>query len=124
MTIVVIVFRGADAATARSSTPPTSLSQPRPARPSSTPSDGDGPAASSSCPALAGVASTWASTWACSPLAMGLRRRLEAAREIWKERFRWLTPYYVASGPLALALTLAYEQVGIMGLLASRSRLR
>ena len=38
--------------------------------------------------------------------------------EIWWERFRWLTPYYLVSGPLALALIVAYEKVGITGLLA------
>jgi hypothetical protein len=38
--------------------------------------------------------------------------------EIWRERFRWLTPYYLCSGPLGLALTVAYEEVGMIGLLA------
>jgi HD-GYP domain-containing protein (c-di-GMP phosphodiesterase class II) len=38
--------------------------------------------------------------------------------EIWRERFRWLTPYYLAAGPLALALNVSYEKVGITGLLA------
>jgi HD domain-containing protein/MASE9 protein len=38
--------------------------------------------------------------------------------EIWRERFRWLTPYYLCSGPLALALTVAYDKVGLTGLLA------
>jgi hypothetical protein len=41
-----------------------------------------------------------------------------SAREIWCERFRWLTPYYFCAGPLALALNLSYEKVGITGLLA------
>ena len=39
-------------------------------------------------------------------------------QEIWRERFRWLTPYYLSAGPLALALNLSYEKVGITGLLA------
>ncbi len=38
--------------------------------------------------------------------------------DIWSERFRWLTPYYLAAGPLALSLAVAYEKVGITGLLA------
>jgi HD domain len=39
-------------------------------------------------------------------------------RALWQERFRWTTPYYLASGPLAIALTVAFEKVGITGLLA------
>jgi HD-GYP domain-containing protein (c-di-GMP phosphodiesterase class II) len=38
--------------------------------------------------------------------------------EVWNERFRWLTPYYLAAGPLALALMVAYDELGITGLLA------
>jgi hypothetical protein len=38
--------------------------------------------------------------------------------EVWAERFRWLTPYYLCAGPLALALDVAYEKVGVIGLLA------
>jgi putative nucleotidyltransferase with HDIG domain len=38
--------------------------------------------------------------------------------EVWRERFRWLTPYYLAAGPLAYALTLAYERLGMTGLAA------
>jgi putative nucleotidyltransferase with HDIG domain len=37
---------------------------------------------------------------------------------IWNERFRWFTPYYLASGPLAVALTSAYASVGLVGMLA------
>jgi HD-GYP domain-containing protein (c-di-GMP phosphodiesterase class II) len=37
---------------------------------------------------------------------------------IWNERFRWLTPYYLAYGPLALASVLAEEGVGVVGLVA------
>jgi putative nucleotidyltransferase with HDIG domain len=40
------------------------------------------------------------------------------AIDIWRERFRWLTPYYLSAGPLALALSVSYERVGITGLLA------
>jgi HD domain/MASE9 len=38
--------------------------------------------------------------------------------EIWAERFKWLTPYYLCAGPLALALYVSYEKLGITGLLA------
>lgn len=37
---------------------------------------------------------------------------------VWRERFRWFTPYYLVSGPLALALVIAYEKTGILGLAA------
>jgi putative nucleotidyltransferase with HDIG domain len=37
---------------------------------------------------------------------------------VWTERFRWFTPYYLASGPLAVALTSAYTNVGLVGMLA------
>jgi putative nucleotidyltransferase with HDIG domain len=42
----------------------------------------------------------------------------ESQLSVWRERFRWLTPYYLAAGPLALALTVAYETVGLTGLMA------
>jgi putative nucleotidyltransferase with HDIG domain len=42
----------------------------------------------------------------------------QSAVEIWRERFRWLVPYYLCAGPLALALNVSYEKVGITGLLA------
>jgi putative nucleotidyltransferase with HDIG domain len=38
--------------------------------------------------------------------------------EVWRERFRWLTPYYLAAGPLAYALTTAYDSLGMTGLAA------
>src|SRR4030088_1737124 len=37
---------------------------------------------------------------------------------IWRERFRWLTPHYLAFGPIAYASTVAYERIGVAGLLA------
>ena len=50
-------------------------------------------------------------------LAMSLADRASPL-ELWKERFRWLTPYYLAAGPLALAVNFAYEEIGMTGLLA------
>jgi putative nucleotidyltransferase with HDIG domain len=38
--------------------------------------------------------------------------------EVWKERFRWLTPYYLFAGPLALALCVSYDKIGLTGVLA------
>ena len=46
-------------------------------------------------------------------LAEGLR-----PLAVWNERFRWFTPYYLVSGPLAVALTSAYSSVGLVGMLA------
>ena len=37
---------------------------------------------------------------------------------LWAESFRWRTPYYLATGPLAVALTTAYEKTGVIGMLA------
>ena len=37
---------------------------------------------------------------------------------VWRELFQWLTAHYLAFGPLALASTIAYEKVGLTGLVA------
>ena len=37
---------------------------------------------------------------------------------IWNERFRWARFHYLAFGPLALACTIAYEKIGVVGLVA------
>ena len=50
-------------------------------------------------------------------LAMSLAEGL-AIKAIWRERFRWFTPYYLVSGPLALATTVAFEEAGLIGMLA------
>ena len=39
-------------------------------------------------------------------------------RTIWFERFHWARFHFVLFGPLALAATIAYEQIGIAGLVA------
>ena len=39
-------------------------------------------------------------------------------QSVWRERFRWFTPYYLISGPLALATTVAFEEAGLIGMLA------
>jgi hypothetical protein len=50
-------------------------------------------------------------------LAMSLAEGLPM-QAIWRERFRWFTPYYLVSGPLALATTVAFEEAGLIGMLA------
>ena len=50
-------------------------------------------------------------------VAMGLAEGVSALH-VWRERFRWFTPYNLASGPLAFAVTLAYERMSMAGLLA------
>lgn len=47
--------------------------------------------------------------------AMGLSEGVRPLA-VWQERFRWLTPYYLASGPLAYAMALAYGRLGVVGL--------
>ena len=59
----------------------------------------------------------WAVNVGLVTVAMSLSEGV-SVREIWRERFRWLTLHYVAFGPLALASKVAYEQVGVVGLLA------
>lgn len=37
-------------------------------------------------------------------------------RQVWKEKFSWLTPYYVSMGLIAYALILGYQTTGFIGL--------
>ena len=37
-------------------------------------------------------------------------------RQVWKEKFSWLTPYYISMGLIAYALILGYQTTGIIGL--------
>jgi putative nucleotidyltransferase with HDIG domain len=50
-------------------------------------------------------------------IAIGLAERADPVA-VWRERFRWLTPYYLVAGPLAYALSEAYEDMGVAGLAA------
>jgi putative nucleotidyltransferase with HDIG domain len=50
-------------------------------------------------------------------LAMGTAEGTPPLR-IFTERFRWMVPHYLASGPLALAIITAYQHEGILGLFA------
>jgi len=50
-------------------------------------------------------------------VAMGISEHLSPL-SVWKERFRWLGTYYLASGALGLAIALAFERLGVGGLAA------
>ncbi len=39
-------------------------------------------------------------------------------RSVWRERFRWARFHYVSFGPLAFATSLAYEELGLVGVMA------
>jgi hypothetical protein len=45
----------------------------------------------------------------------GAERRNPVA--VWKERLAWLTPHYLCFGPLALAVAVTRDEVGVLGLL-------
>lgn len=49
-------------------------------------------------------------------LAMGLSESTSPV-SVWKERFRWLSAYYLVYGLLGLALALIFDAIGIYGLL-------
>jgi putative nucleotidyltransferase with HDIG domain len=64
-----------------------------------------------------GAALYWVVNVGLLSVAMGLtegRRPLA----IWRERFRWMTPYYLVAGPLAVALVDADDHLGSVGLFA------
>jgi HD-GYP domain-containing protein (c-di-GMP phosphodiesterase class II) len=50
-------------------------------------------------------------------VAMGVSEGVSPLN-VWRERFRWLAPYYLASGALGLAVALAFERMGVGGLAA------
>ena len=50
-------------------------------------------------------------------VAMGVSEHISPVN-VWRERFRWLAPYYLASGALGLAVALAFERLGVGGLAA------
>jgi diguanylate cyclase (GGDEF)-like protein len=50
-------------------------------------------------------------------LAMGLSEKT-SPYQIWNERFRWLFVYYLMYGVLGLAVALAYEAIGLYGIIA------
>jgi putative nucleotidyltransferase with HDIG domain len=50
-------------------------------------------------------------------LAMSLSESLPI-REVWAERFHWARYHVLAFGPLAVAMSIAYEKMGVVGVLA------
>jgi hypothetical protein len=50
-------------------------------------------------------------------VAMSLAESLSPVA-VWNERLRWLTLHYLAFGPLALAAVIAYDRLGVAGLVA------
>jgi len=68
-------------------------------------------------PACAGGAAFWAVNIGLLTLVMAVSQG-SSVQKVWNEHFRWLTFHYLAFGPLALACTIAYQKVGIIGLLA------
>jgi hypothetical protein len=51
-------------------------------------------------------------------LAMGLSEG-ERPFQIWKRRFRWMTPWALMAGPFAAVLLVVYERVGFVGIVAA-----
>jgi putative nucleotidyltransferase with HDIG domain len=68
-------------------------------------------------PAIAAGIAFWAVNIGLLTLAMAGTEHTSAA-QLWRERLRWLTPYYLAFGPLALASTAAFDAAGVPGLVA------
>jgi HD-GYP domain-containing protein (c-di-GMP phosphodiesterase class II) len=68
-------------------------------------------------PACAASAVFWAVNIGLLTLVMAISEAT-SVRKVWREHFSWLTFHYLAFGPVALAGTIAYQKVGIVGLLA------
>ena len=68
-------------------------------------------------PALLAGATFWLVNIGLLTAVMSLSQGI-APRRIFDEHFRWLTFHYLAFGPLALACTIAYAKVGLVGLFA------
>lgn len=65
---------------------------------------------------LAGIIVYLSNTWLQSGIiSLSVGRPL---RQVWKEQFRWLWPYYLAFGVVAYALILGYSFGGVIGVLA------
>jgi HD-GYP domain-containing protein (c-di-GMP phosphodiesterase class II) len=68
-------------------------------------------------PAVVGGATFWAVNIGLLTLVMSVSQG-RGFHVTWSEHFRWLTLHYLAFGPLAIACTIAYQKVGLVGLLA------
>jgi putative nucleotidyltransferase with HDIG domain len=67
--------------------------------------------------ALGGIAIYYLMNISLVTIAVSLSSRM-SIRAVWREKFEWLMPHYVVFGMLGLALAVAYDAVGIAGLLA------
>jgi hypothetical protein len=50
-------------------------------------------------------------------IAMGMSEG-DSPFQIWKRRFRWMTPWALAAGPFAAVVVVAWEQIGVVGIVA------
>jgi hypothetical protein len=50
-------------------------------------------------------------------IAMGLSENASPF-QIWKRRFRWMTPWALAAGPFAAVVVVAWERIGFVGIIA------
>ena len=69
-------------------------------------------------PAIVAGAVLWALNVGAMSYAMSLADGSSNVVALWRKSFAWVTPYYLAFGPLALASTIAYEKMGWFGLAA------
>ncbi|MHB8516045.1 MAG: HD-GYP domain-containing protein [Dehalococcoidia bacterium] len=67
--------------------------------------------------ALGAVAVYYALNISLVTVAVSLSTRA-SWRAVWREKFEWLVPHYVVFGLLGLSLAVAYEAIGLAGLLA------
>ena len=68
-------------------------------------------------PACAAGAAFWAVNIGLLTLVMAISLS-SSVQKVWQEHFRWQTFHSLTFGPLAIACTIAYQKVGIVGLLA------
>jgi putative nucleotidyltransferase with HDIG domain len=68
-------------------------------------------------PALAAGVVLWAVNIGVLSIAMALAYG-ERVLAVWRERYRWVTGHYISYGPLAFAVVVAFERIGISGLIA------
>jgi putative nucleotidyltransferase with HDIG domain len=68
-------------------------------------------------PALAAGVLLWAINIGLLSVTMALAYG-ENVLSVWRERYRWVTGHYISYGPLAFAVVVAYERIGVSGLVA------
>ncbi len=68
-------------------------------------------------PALAAGVVLWAVNIGVLSVTMSFAYE-ENVLYVWRERYRWVTGHYISYGPLAFAVVVAYERIGISGLVA------